>query len=107
MRLPGIDEPTDRVSGDDGGKAADVIGVRVGCHNDVKRLDVSLLEVLNDPLSHSALTGIDEHGLVAESKEDRVALSNVDEVNGKVPGKPGDDLRLLPGIGAAGSKETG
>ncbi len=86
MRLRGIDEPADRVGGDDAAEAADVIGVRVSCHNHVEFLDVSLIEVRDDALPHPALPGVDEHGLIAELDQDRVPLPDVDEVDDEVTG---------------------
>ncbi len=109
MRLRGVDEPADRVGGDDIGKAADVIGVRMGRHDHVDPLDVPLLEIRDDALPpHPALAGVDEHRLIAELDQDRVPpLPDVDEVDDEIAGEIGADLRLPGGGGTACGDEAG
>jgi hypothetical protein len=79
----------------------------MGCHHHIDLLYALALKVRDDALPHPAFAGIDEHGLIAELKEDRITLPDVDEVDDKVPGEPGDDLGLLPaGDGTAGGDDA-
>ncbi len=108
VRLPGVDKPADREGGYDRGKSSDVIGVGMGRHHHVETFYAEILKIRDDAPSHAAFTGVDEHGLIAELEEDRVALPDVDEVDGKVPGGPGDDIGFSPaGNGAAGDEDAG
>ncbi|KAF5049000.1 hypothetical protein DSECCO2_444330 [anaerobic digester metagenome] len=108
VRLPGVDKPADREGGYDRGKSSDVIGVGMGRHNHVEPFDTEILKVRDDAPSHATFAGVDEHGLIAELEEDRVALTDVDEVDGKVSGGPGDDIGFSPaGDGAAGDEDAG
>ncbi len=86
MRLSGIDEQPDRICGDDFRKAADVVGMCMGRHHRIESFDVLTFEVRNDMLPHLAFAGVNEQGLIAELKEDRIALSDVDEVDDEVSG---------------------
>jgi len=82
--------------------------VCVSSHHHVETFDLLCLEILNDTFSHLAFAGIDEHGLITELYQDRVALPNVDEVDDEVCArKAGDDLRLLAGSHTARGDDAG
>lgn len=84
--------------GDNPGEAADVIGMGV-CRDDcIEPVDTLSIQVADNALLHPALPGIDEHRLVVELEEDRIALPDVDEVDEEIAGGAGAPGRRCCGF---------